>query len=201
MAVIIVDVFEIIDVEKGQREPGDGAVMLHQAVGAVFDHPAHRQVGQFVKIGRTEQMILDGFLLADIDGARQQQIAVRDTDRPMGREQYLLALATDGGFFHDGRAPSAEQFKTGLATVVQMFRGNRRRRPFAQAELRRGRIVDQQKLALLVLDRDAGREHPENIPQDVQFAVDSGLAVSWRRGVQVLSDRALHGGGGCQSLL
>ena len=39
MAVIVVDVLEIVDVEKGEREPAARLVALHQAVGAMLDHP------------------------------------------------------------------------------------------------------------------------------------------------------------------
>ena len=53
VAVIVVDVLEIVDVEKGEREPA-GRFALHQAVGAMFDHPPRRQVGQLVIIGRPE---------------------------------------------------------------------------------------------------------------------------------------------------
>ena len=56
VAVIVVDVLEIVDVEKRQRETGLG---LQQAVGAGLDHGAVRQPGQFVEIGALEQRLLD----------------------------------------------------------------------------------------------------------------------------------------------
>ena len=74
-------------------------VALQQLVGAVLDHPPCRQVGQFVIIGRTEQLILDRLQFGDVGGGRQQQTAVGDPNRPMGREQDLLVLAVADGFF------------------------------------------------------------------------------------------------------
>src|SRR6202030_729687 len=71
MAVVVVDVLEIVDIEKGEREPA-GFVTPQEAVGAMFDHPPGRQFGQFVIIGRPEQLILEGLLLADVDRARKQ---------------------------------------------------------------------------------------------------------------------------------
>ena len=59
----------------------------------MFDHPPRRQTGQFVIIGRPEQLILDGLLLADVGRARKQQIAVGDADRPMGGQEHLFDRA------------------------------------------------------------------------------------------------------------
>ena len=90
VAVIVVDVLEIVDVEKGQREMACGVVALQQAVDAMFDHPPGRQAGQFVIIGRTEQLILERLLLGDVGGARQQQFAFGDPDRPVRGEKHLF---------------------------------------------------------------------------------------------------------------
>ena len=129
MAVIVVDVLEIVDVEKGQREPAVRLVALQQAVGAMLDHPPGRQVGQFVIIGRAEQLVLEGLLLADVGGARQQQVAVRDANRPMGGEKDLLGR---GRWLKHSSATAARPVRSNsrpvLAAMVQFLRQAPRRR-------------------------------------------------------------------------
>jgi len=66
MAIIVVDVLEIVDVEKGQRERRHWLAMLQQRVGPMLDHAPGRQVGQLVVIGRTEQLVFEGLLSADV---------------------------------------------------------------------------------------------------------------------------------------
>src|ERR1700722_11806649 len=163
MAVIVVDVLEIIDVEKGERELGTCAIVLYEAVGTMLNHTPHRQVGQFVKISRPEQMVLNGLLLADVGGTRKQQIAIRDTDRPMGRKKDLLALAAGDAFFRNGGTPGTEQFEADFASVVQWLRGKRGWLSVGHPELGRGRVVDQQETAVLVLNGNAGRGHSKNV--------------------------------------
>ena len=157
VAVIVVDVLEIVDVEKGEREPAVRVVVLQQAVGAMFDHPPRRQVGQFVVIGRAEQLILDRLLLADVGGARQQQVAVGDANRPVGGEKDLLDRAAGDAFLGNGGAAGAQQFDAGFAAVVQFLRRRRAGCAAAIRKLRRGGVVHQQETAVLVLHRDAGR--------------------------------------------
>ena len=77
VAVIVVDVLEIVDVEKREREMALSVVALQQPIDAMFDHPPRRQAGQFVIIGRAEQVILERLLLGDVGGTREQQIAAR----------------------------------------------------------------------------------------------------------------------------
>ena len=107
---------------KASANLGVRLVALQQAVGAMFDHPPRRQAGQFVIIGRPEQLILDGLLFADVGRARQQQIAVGDANRPMGGEKDLFDLAAGHAFFRNGSAAGAEQFKAGFAALVQFLR-------------------------------------------------------------------------------
>jgi hypothetical protein len=54
MAIVVVDVLEIVDVEKGEREFPATVTAPQQAVGAVLDHPPRRQVGQLIVIGGAE---------------------------------------------------------------------------------------------------------------------------------------------------
>ena len=169
----------------------------------MLDHAPGRQIGQFVIIGRAEQLILDRLLLGDIGGARQQQIAVGDMDRPMGGEKDLLGRAVGDAFFGDGGAAGAQQFDAGFAALVQFCRG-RARRGCRNAELCRGGVVHQQEMALLVLNRHAAREHLENVAQDVQFAnrLATSCASSDAAVLQVDNgDRLCMHARPCQSLL
>ena len=47
-------------------------------------------------------------------------------------------------------------------------------------QLNAGGVVHQQETALLVLNRHAGREHFENIPQNFQLGVAGEFAITFR---------------------
>jgi hypothetical protein len=184
-------VLEIVDVEKRQREMTLSAVALQNTVDAMFDHAAGRQAGQFVIIGRAEQLILEGLLFGDVGGTRQQEIAVGNPHRPVRRQKYLFGLAAGNGLFQNRGAAGAEQFKAGLATIAGL---RRRRCGGRHLQQRRGGIVRQQKFAALVLNRYAGREQPENVPQDVQFGIDGAFIFGRDRGrLKVMFIGTVHG--------
>jgi hypothetical protein len=82
VSVIVVDMLEIIDVEKCQREAAVRLVALQKAVDAVFDHAPVGQAGQLVVIGRPEQVILERLLFADV-GSSTATGCVRDANRPV----------------------------------------------------------------------------------------------------------------------
>ena len=96
VAVIVVDVLEIVDVEKGQREMAGRSSRRSSVVDAVLDHPPRRQAGQLVIIGRAEQLVLERLLLGDVGGTREQQLrpAIR-TGRWAGEEYLLVRLAAN----------------------------------------------------------------------------------------------------------
>ena len=121
VAVIVVDVLEIVDVEEGEREACvslANGLPLQQLVDAMLDHPPRRQAGQFVIIGRAEQRVLEGLLLGDVGGAGQQQVAAGDANRPVAGQEYLLARSLVGGLFLRPR-------RGRRAAIRRRFRGAR----------------------------------------------------------------------------
>ena len=96
------------------------AVALQKVVDAVFDHAPRRQAGQFVIIGRPEQVVFEHLLFGDVGGARDQQVAFGDPDRPVRSKEDLFGLAIANGFFQHGRAAGAQQFKTGILALAQL---------------------------------------------------------------------------------
>ena len=197
MAVIVVDVLEIVDVEKGQREAGRRVAVLQQCVGAVLDHPPGRQVGQFVVIGRAEQLVLEGLLGADVGRTRQQQVALGDANRPMGGEKRQLAPAAGDAFFGNGGLAGAEQFEPGCKPAVQFLRLLRG----SHSQLRGGGVVHQQEAALLVLDRDAVGQHPEDVVEEAGLGIGNDLGFAFDRGAVQEEMTALHGGRLCRTPL
>ena len=191
VAVIVVDMLEVVDVEEGQRE-AELRLALQDAAGAMLDHPPRRQAGQFVIIGRAEQMVLDRLLRADIGRTRQQEIAARDANRPMRRQQHLSGCAVAEDFLRRRRASLAQQFEAGLAALDELLRIGP---PVfgAEAELARRDVVDQQEMPLLVLDRDAGRQHSQHIAQKAKPDIVGEGAFAFH-GIdrQVVGSAALH---------
>ena len=123
MPVIVVDVLEIVDVEEGERKTGGFfprriVFPLQQLVDAMLDYPPRRQAGQFVIVGHAEQGVFKGLLPGDVGGARQQQIALGNADRPVAGEQHLRGGAVCDGFFHNGALAGAQQFGAGFAAML-----------------------------------------------------------------------------------
>src|SRR5208337_1898834 len=85
----------------------------------MLDHPARRQAGQFVIISGAEQLVLERLLLADVGRARDQELAVADQGRPMGRKPHLAGGALADGLLGNERAVVAQEFETGLAAAAQ----------------------------------------------------------------------------------
>ncbi len=118
VSVIVVDVLEIVDVEKRQREVALSVVVLQETVDAMLDHAPRRQAGQFVVIGRAEQVILERLLFGDVGRTRDQQIASGDLDRPMRGEKHLLGRTAGNGFFQS--RPGGR-----CAAIRDRYRGDR----------------------------------------------------------------------------
>ena len=164
----------------------------------MFDHPPGRQFGQFVIIGRPEQLILEGLLLADVGRTRKQQVAVRDTYRAMAGQQDLFDRARDEAFFRNGSVPGAEQLDTVLTAVIQLHGRSRRH----NSKLGRRRIVHQQKAALLVLNGHAGGEHSEHILQNAELALSNEFVLDRQCGaLHVILGAVWHLRRTCQGLL
>ena len=190
---------EIIDVEKRQREMTVNivlqvalrAVALEQGVDAMFDHSPGRQARQFVIIGRAEQRVFERFLLGDVGGAGEQQIAFRDPGGPVRGEKYMFGRTGGHGLLQHGGTAAAQQFKAGLVAVAQL-----RRRCRGHLEQRGGGIVHQQEIAVLVLNCHAGRKQSEDIPQDAQFGIKIAFITGLRLGrLKVMFIGTVHGSG------
>ena len=199
VAVIIVDVLEIIDVEKCQCEVTRNAVLRQQRIDAVFDHPPRRQAGQLVIIGRAEQRVLERLLLGNVGGAGEQQIAIADPDRPVGGKKHMFTRSIGNRFFQNRGAATAEQFETGVVAVGQL-RGCGCGGGHVQQG--RGGIVHQQEIAVLVLNRNPAREQFDDIAQHPQFNIKGAFITGLRRGrLKVIFVRTVHSRAAWQSPL
>ncbi len=120
MAVIVVDVLEIVDIEKGQRKALAAAIAREQAVGAMLDHAPRGQAGQLVEIGRAEQLVLEILLLGDVGGRRDQELAPGEANGTMGREQHLACGADVKRLLGHDRLAGAQRLPAGLASRGQI---------------------------------------------------------------------------------
>src|SRR5204862_6038296 len=80
MAVIVVDVLEIVNVEKDDRK-SVGIVGSQELADAVFDQPSRRKSGQLVVVGKTIEFALAHLLRRHVDRAGQQQRPLRHLER------------------------------------------------------------------------------------------------------------------------
>ena len=74
--IVVVDVLEIVDVEKRQREPRRRLRARQQLLDVLLDQGAVRQSGQVVEIGASRQLDLGLLALGVVDRGRHQHGAV-----------------------------------------------------------------------------------------------------------------------------
>ena len=137
-------------------------------------------------------MVLERLLLADVGRARNQDIAAADADRPVAGEESLLDPAVVEAFLGDGRAAGMQGVASQVAAPVQLRRP--RRGAIRDPELGCSGIVDDQKVAARVLDRDARRQQPEHLPQQAEFGAGRAEVFGRCVGPEVVSGMALHAG-------
>ena len=117
----------------------------------------------------------------------------------MRGQENLLGRAIADGFFQHGRAAGAQQFEAGILALAQLRSHGR---GGGHLQQRGGGFVHQQELALLVLNRHAGRKQSEDIPQDAQFGIESAFIAGLRRGrLKIIFLRTVHGREAWQSPL
>ncbi len=190
MAVIIVDVLEIVDVEEHQREAAGGAVVRQDVVDPGFDHRPFRHAGQFVEIGAARQLFLGGLVPGEVDRGREQQRPVGDLHRPFGGQQHARAVGLGHIMLQDVRGGGRRRLRGELGFDARgVRRGQRLRRGF---EVSGGGFVHQQEVALFVPHRQADREHADDLVHQLQFRPERGCPLCGTRGRVV---RSGFGGG------
>ena len=106
------------------------------------------------------------------------RFAVGDADRAMGGQQDLLDLAVGDAFLGRGGAPGAQQFQAGLAALDRAA-AMRAPRPAALIpSCAAAASFTSSNSAMLVLYRDPGREHSEDVPQDAELGYQPRLRSS-----------------------
>ena len=152
---------------------------LQQAVDTVLDHPAGRQAGQFVVVGRAEQLVLERLLSslmsADVESTRLWPAIC--TGRCEVRKTRLCA--PDATASSTPRAALAQQIEAGLVPIVVRRRHGR---ACGHLQLGQGGVVDQQEFALFVLNGHArGKQEARTSRKYTQFAVEIAFTISLRR--------------------
>ena len=191
VAVVVVDVLEVVDVEEGEREAWRVG-QAEQVAGVLLDQLAVRQVGELVEIGAAEQLGLDLLLLGDLDRARQQHAPLGDPDRPVRGEEHPLAAARGDDVLAGDRFTAAQQLAAGVAAIGQRLRPARRRAGQQlidrDVELVRGGFVGEHDATLRVHRRHRRRQHRKHVAQRVEIGehVAAGAGSLRRRKAQIV---------------
>ena len=72
VAVVVIDVLEVVDIDECQRKPRNTLVALKSLFDASLDQAAVRQARQFVEMGMTRQFTLELLAFGDIERTREQ---------------------------------------------------------------------------------------------------------------------------------
>ena len=70
MAVVVVDVLEVVEVDERQREAAVFSLALEHVFHVLLDQRALRQSGQFVEIGASRQLVFGLLALGDVERSR-----------------------------------------------------------------------------------------------------------------------------------
>ena len=83
MAIVVVDVLEIIQIDEGHREAVAVAAAMQQVVDVQLDRRAVWKAGHCVQVGKALEFPLDRLALRDVDRSREHDRFVVDTNRPL----------------------------------------------------------------------------------------------------------------------
>ena len=89
--VIVVDVLEVIDVEKCQRKTAAPFAACQHLPNLFGKQCAVRQAGQFVDIGALRQFEFGLFAIGEVECGRHQQRPVQDANRAVRNQKRALA--------------------------------------------------------------------------------------------------------------
>ena len=171
VAVVVVDVLEIIEIDKGQRE-AMAAVAAQRLVDAFVDEKAVGQAGEVVEEGVLRQFLLDLLARADVERGRNQQRPAGDRRRRVRRQPGAFARRARGVFLDGDRCTGADEVDFPLPPLRGLFRRQKIGRGSANQGLRRGfqvgggRLVDQDEATAFVLHGQADRKRVDDVLEE-----------------------------------
>src|SRR5437879_1079329 len=83
VAVIVIDVLEVIQVDKSQRKPA--VLVAKNPVDMFPNENAVWKGGQVIEVDALQELVLDHFALGDIERAREQEGLIKDANGLMPR--------------------------------------------------------------------------------------------------------------------
>ena len=191
--IVVVDVLEIVDVEKRQGEPRRRLRAGQQLLDMLLDQGAVRQSGQVVEIGAPRQLDLGLLALGVIDRGRHQHGAVMNACRAAVFQKRTFAARAGNAILRHGHSGRVHLRRNAFAAV---WCGVRRRR----LEKFGSHVVGKQRLAVLRLHRhahwqvlDDGREHAQRAARlPLAFLCFGEELLQLRRLVRDRSGRGLR---------
>ena len=172
--IVVVDVLEIVDVEKRQREPRRRLRAGQQLLDVLLDQGAVRQSGQVVEIGASRQLDLGLLALGVVDRGRHQHGAVVNARRPAIFQKRAFAARAGNAILRHGHGGRARLRRCGFAAL---WRGAGRRQVRRRAGKFGGHVVGKQRLAVLGLHRHAHRQVLDDGCENAERAARLALAV------------------------
>ena len=162
VAIVVVDVLEVVEVDEGEREPAFR--IAENPVDMLPDENAVRQAGQVVEVDALQESVLDLLAIGDVERAGKQQGAVADAHRLVPCEPGLFAgrpcdLFLDRARFarsHEIELPFAPVCGGGGVEKIARQCADQFMQRERQAGRRRG--VGQDEAAVGVLHRHRDRE-------------------------------------------
>ena len=172
VAVVVVDVLEVVDVEEGERKARRVA-QAQEMIGVLLDQLAVRQTGQVVEIGALEQLGFGLLVLGDLDRARQHEPPLGDPYRPVRRQIHPLVDAAADDLLAGLRLSGAHQLDAGIAPL-----GQRARQALVGAvdqpidlgvELICRGLIGEHDAAVRIRHRHCRRQHCDHLAQRVEI--------------------------------
>ena len=160
MAVVVVDVLEVVEVDECEREALAPVSALDGMLDVILDQDAVGRAGQFVEMNTLRQIDFDVLAVGDIERAGQQQRLAQDVHRLVRGEPGLLPGRACDAFLDRVHSPRFDQGRLpfppvgGVVRRKKVGRGGANEGFGRRREIGRGHAVDQDETALGVLDRE-----------------------------------------------
>ncbi len=172
VAVVIVDVLGIVEVDEGEREAMAFA-LSQQLLDAALDEDSVRQAGEVVEIGAARQLVLDPFAVGDVVRGGHQKGAVADRHGLVGCQPGAFALRVGVAFLGGEMLAGSHQAELPLPPLPGLLGGQEVGRRAADQiggghrEICRGDGIDQDERAFVILHRHADRKLLDDFLEEI----------------------------------
>ncbi len=119
VAVVIVNLLEVVHVDEREREHAATPMLPYGSVHELRHQRAVRKTGELVVKSTVGELLFEVLALGDVEGSREKQGFLEDRDRLVGRKQRVLDVLHVRRMLHRCRCRTAQALRTRIAQQAQ----------------------------------------------------------------------------------